>query len=454
MAVIEAENDDLNLDELMRQKERLLSSLVDMSPSEHSLDESRTPQIAVKKATIDSEVIFLDSSPEHKKEEKKSLQRAPTDRIKKDEKSRDRREVSPKRAEDRKKQQQQQQRDNDNRYKEDLRYEINREKDIERAKQRNADMARRRDRRSRSIEDRNRGRSAEKRNRDRRDQRSRERGRFSSRERRFSSRDRDRDYRRYRDDERRSDRDKDRNRKSKNESDKFKDSLSEGLKHDKDSSSSESEIADIKLDDDEEDEETIIERRRKQREALMKKLGVPSEDSNTIQSVDSTPILLKNIEEDSNLFLETPNKKSAEVSRAVTPEVSLTPPIALSNKIREEEKEREEEIIKKELKTKESKKSEWDMFAEQDIESNFDSPSANIIGTAVKQVMENPALTDNWDDAEGYYRVRIGEALDSNRYVVSGFTGQGVFSNVVRARDQARGNTTVAIKIIRNRELM
>jgi len=41
------------------------------------------------------------------------------------------------------------------------------------------------------------------------------------------------------------------------------------------------------------------------------------------------------------------------------------------------------------------------------------------------------------------------------RYEVFGFTGQGVFSNVVRAREQVNGkNTEVAIKIIRNNELM
>lgn len=71
----------------------------------------------------------------------------------------------------------------------------------------------------------------------------------------------------------------------------------------------------------------------------------------------------------------------------------------------------------------------------------------------VKSGAENPALTDNWDDAEGYYRVRIGEVLDS-RYLVYGYTGQGVFSNVVRARDQARGGQDVAVKIIRNNEIM
>ena len=49
--------------------------------------------------------------------------------------------------------------------------------------------------------------------------------------------------------------------------------------------------------------------------------------------------------------------------------------------------------------------------------------------------------------------VRIGEIMDK-RYTVSGFTGQGVFSNVVRVVDAARGNTECAIKIIRNNEMM
>ena len=71
----------------------------------------------------------------------------------------------------------------------------------------------------------------------------------------------------------------------------------------------------------------------------------------------------------------------------------------------------------------------------------------------MKRVADNPNLTDNWDDAEGYYRVCIGETLDG-RYSVYGYTGQGVFSNVVRARDLARGNQEVAVKIIRNNEIM
>lgn len=49
--------------------------------------------------------------------------------------------------------------------------------------------------------------------------------------------------------------------------------------------------------------------------------------------------------------------------------------------------------------------------------------------------------------------VNIGEILDK-RYEVYGYTGQGVFSNVVRARDTARAGQEVAVKIIRNNELM
>lgn len=49
--------------------------------------------------------------------------------------------------------------------------------------------------------------------------------------------------------------------------------------------------------------------------------------------------------------------------------------------------------------------------------------------------------------------VNIGETLEK-RYDVYGYTGQGVFSNVVRARDVARAGQEVAVKIIRNNELM
>ncbi|CAD5231254.1 unnamed protein product [Bursaphelenchus xylophilus] len=65
----------------------------------------------------------------------------------------------------------------------------------------------------------------------------------------------------------------------------------------------------------------------------------------------------------------------------------------------------------------------------------------------------NASMKDNWDDEEGYYRVRVGEVID-NRYRVYGYTGSGVFGNVVRATDIRKKDRKVAIKIIRNNEIM
>lgn len=426
----------------MRQKALLQKELEKGSDSSDNeiatpKDESTTPKVHFKvqkftKKVDKDDVILLDSSPDinsgrkdTKFQRKSSVERV----IRRDSPPPASRNDDRKRlADDRRK------RENDNRFKEDLRREIDREKDIERNKR---IEHQRRQRRSRSkemdyrrYED---DRSRNRRSPDRRDK-------YRDRRDRRSSRERDRDW----DNMRRGYYDKDKNRrKGKSESDKYKGSLSEGLKKDVDSSSSDSEITDIKMEDDE-DEEAIIEKRRKQREEILKKFGAPSEDSNTMQSVNSTPVL-KNIEEDVNIFMETPKTKE------MTPEESLTPPLESLKQDKLKEKEREEITKEKEKKAKETKRADWDMFAEQDIESNFDSP--NTIITNKQNTNDNPALTDNWDDAEGYYRVRIGETLD-NRYIVSGFTGQGVFSNVVRARDQARGNGNVAIKIIRNRELM
>merc|ERR1719167_1511477 len=99
-------------------------------------------------------------------------------------------------------------------------------------------------------------------------------------------------------------------------------------------------------------------------------------------------------------------------------------------------------------------KDKVDMFSNDMFAEDFSSPTSEQGKSAtISQDKENPNLLDNWDDAEGYYRVRIGEVLDS-RYNVFGYTGQGVFSNVVRARDSLRGDQEVAIKIIRNNEIM
>uniref|UniRef100_A0AAR2KMY4 Serine/threonine-protein kinase PRP4 homolog n=1 Tax=Pygocentrus nattereri TaxID=42514 RepID=A0AAR2KMY4_PYGNA len=111
-------------------------------------------------------------------------------------------------------------------------------------------------------------------------------------------------------------------------------------------------------------------------------------------------------------------------------------------------------LIAQEKEANTKKPSAPDMFTESDdmFAADFDSARLRAVGIG-KDFKENPNLRDNWTDAEGYYRVNIGEMLDK-RYDVYGYTGQGVFSNVVRARDTARAGQEVAVKIIRNNELM
>ncbi|GJQ79602.1 hypothetical protein Trydic_g16444 [Trypoxylus dichotomus] len=238
-------------------------------------------------------------------------------------------------------------------------------------------------------------------------------------------------------------RDKDR---SKFKHDKYKDSLSEGQPvH---ASSSDSDELDIDINDEEEDEQKIIERRRKQREELLKRLGVVSEDSNTA-SLLTPPAESKSEVNTTELSVENVNVSAKPKEKST--EESLTPPLLPSMKVKpsvDAQNDKDKKVHDKEIKPKTN---QWDMFAEQDI-FKADTSSPNTVVQRGSGA-ENPALTDNWDDAEGYYRVRISEVLDS-RYLVYGYTGQGVFSNVVRARDQARGNQDVAVKIIRNNEIM
>lgn len=313
--------------------------------------------------------------------------------------------------------------------------------------------------------------------RDRRDNRNNDRTRERSRSPIRSRQDRDRGdrYRRSRSmsrsrrdrdrHDRDFERDRERGKNSKRErNDKYKDSLSEGLKIDRSESSSEEDIKDIDIEE-EEDEEVIIERRRKQREELLKRLGGPNEDSNLSAEINiitrSPPSETQsNHSQKSTEITSNNNESTSESHTPPLPEKPKSPQLVKKRKSRfdepviEESEKRDEtkitEKVKVEDKQSTKKPNEWDMFAEADNIGDFNSPT--VEGKRLGGP-DNPSLTDNWDDAEGYYRVRVGETLDS-RYVVYGYTGQGVFSNVVRARDSARGSLDVAVKIIRNNEIM
>ncbi|KAJ3178198.1 U4/U6 small nuclear ribonucleoprotein prp4 [Geranomyces variabilis] len=100
-----------------------------------------------------------------------------------------------------------------------------------------------------------------------------------------------------------------------------------------------------------------------------------------------------------------------------------------------------------------------DMFAADDMfapENEFRAKkvAAHILDSApFMRRADNPALTDNWDDHEGYYRVLLGEVLDE-RYHVYSVLGKGVFSSVLKASDTQNGDADVAIKLIRNNDTM
>ncbi|KAI8039366.1 serine/threonine-protein kinase PRP4 homolog isoform X2 [Drosophila gunungcola] len=314
-----------------------------------------------------------------------------------------------------------------NRNMEDLRQEINRDKQRERR-----DHSRDRDRRGaeRPVpNDLRPGRAREREVRQNRNQRSHSRSKFESDRRRERERQKDRDRGGF-------DRGGARGGADNGDRDRYKGSLSEGQKkYDKESSDEEVNL-DIDIDEDDDDEERIIELRRKKREELLKKLGTGQEsptpqNSNSYESRSTSP---GSSQRDRPPRTPTPTLAGSDLPSAEMPK---------------EHQQQDNSNSQKNSSVKE-KRNDWDMFADQDVDSNFDSPNTIVQS---KHQHENPALTDNWDDAEGYYRVRIGEVLD-NRYLVNGYTGQGVFSNVVRGRDQARGQANVAIKIIRNNEIM
>ncbi|XP_070141703.1 serine/threonine-protein kinase PRP4 homolog isoform X1 [Drosophila kikkawai] len=400
----------------------------------------------------ESDVILLDDSsggqrtpsptPEKRRRHASPSPAAPRNRVRDDaahgrreRRSRERERTPPRRRVAEQQQQLQAPPRSRNRNMEDLRQEINRDKQRERREHsRDRDSNRERDRdrdggrrgaeRQQQPTDVRAGRAREREGRPNR-QRSHSRSKFESDRRRERERQGDRD--RGGVFERGGGRGGGRSGPDNGagDRDRYKGSLSEGQKkHDKESSDEDVNL-DIDIDDDD-DEERIIEQRRRKREELLKKLGTghdsptPPQNSNSYESRSTSP---------GSSQRERPPRTPTPT--LTNPEVQLLD----SNQKNSSGKE---------------KRNEWDMFAEQDVDSNFDSPNTIVHN---KHQHENPALTDNWDDAEGYYRVRIGEVLD-NRYLVNGYTGQGVFSNVVRGRDQARGQANVAIKIIRNNEIM
>ncbi|XP_032519521.2 serine/threonine-protein kinase PRP4 homolog [Danaus plexippus] len=155
---------------------------------------------------------------------------------------------------------------------------------------------------------------------------------------------------------------------------------------------------------DSEDEENIIEQRRRQRKQLLDKLGKTEEKS----ELNGTQC--EKIQETVNSHQ---NQKYIELKCKTTSEKLVT-----------------------------------DMFSEEDFTLD------NISDKITQDSKENSELKDNWDDSEGYYKINVGDMIYNSRYTIKNLLGQGVFSNVVKAQDNNQDKLEVAIKILRNNDLM
>ncbi|XP_017262295.1 pre-mRNA processing factor 4Bb isoform X2 [Kryptolebias marmoratus] len=246
-------------------------------------------------------------------------------------------------------------------------------------------------------------------------------------------------YGRLRQYRRSTSRDRERRRRRSRDEDKFKGSLSEGMKVDQESSEGEM-LEDFE--GEEVDEEALIEQRRQQRMAIVQKYKVLNEDTSLVSEPNSPQSSTRSRSPSPDDILErvAADVKEYERENVNTFEASI--------------KAKHNLIAQEKDGANPKKPSAPDMFTESDdmFAAHFDSARMRAAGLG-KDFKENPNLRDNWTDAEGYYRVNIGETLDK-RYDVYGYTGQGVFSNVIRARDTARAGQEVAVKIIRNNELM
>lgn len=162
---------------------------------------------------------------------------------------------------------------------------------------------------------------------------------------------------------------------------------------------------------DSEDEETIIEQRRQQRKLLLEKLSIRRKERFDQNYRDNINTL--NVNNDKTI---NENSKNATFMK----------------------------------KTKASVKEIPDMFSEIDYFFPNNKPDQVTQDNTEKNSSQ---LTDNWDDPDGYYNIKVGDEINKDGYVIKNVLGQGVFANVVRAVNKSN-NTEVAIKIIRNNELM
>lgn len=334
------------------------------------------------------------------------------------------------------------------------------EKERNREKERIREMDRTRERRRREDEERRRRderRDAEKRRRmvpsptfraHNRDRSSDDRHRVRSRDTDRPRRDRDRKY-------------------DRKKSDAFKGSLSEGQKigHDSDDDVK-IKMADIEVPMDSDDEEAQIRKRRQARQKMLEKLKVQEDQSPGSSPHGQCPSpLLQRMKKKDRISSRDSNQDSTPKSNdsdeaddgiddilaaALRDDLEGLNNVDLEAALKEKLLEnRNTTSIDARPITEEFWETDGDMFAD-----NF-SPGIKNNRIRTKQFQSDSQVVDpdNWTDAEGYFKISIGEMLDG-RYKSYAYSGKGVFSNVIRCKDKSRNELDVAIKIIRKNDLM
>lgn len=87
------------------------------------------------------------------------------------------------------------------------------------------------------------------------------------------------------------------------------------------------------------------------------------------------------------------------------------------------------------------------------FEEEADKDALQAKYTQSTTISQTGASSDDWDDKEGYYKAQIGELVDGRYLVTDSMCGKGVFSHVVKAKDQEEGGM-VAIKMMRRNDMM
>lgn len=103
------------------------------------------------------------------------------------------------------------------------------------------------------------------------------------------------------------------------------------------------------------------------------------------------------------------------------------------------------------------KKKEIDMFAfsdDEDEEEDEEEETEVKQSGPVKGTVLDAKLLDNWDDADGYYKIISNELVNAGRYRMVKGLGRGVFANVAQAEDVKDSGKLVAIKIVRRNDAM